>query len=167
MHKNLFLVPKFPKSSHRGRGVTHTLPLPLCGVPYPITSKELLSLRPCPPPPPNVETKMHCQNLFLVPKFPKKSPHRGRGLAPPTPSPSVVSHTQSLQKSCSPYAPPPSSCETKMHCQKLFLVPNFPSLHCEKELPPPTPSPFVGSHTQSLQKSCSSSLPPSPPPPLM
>ena len=44
---------------------------------------------------------------FLVPKFPK-IPHRGRAtIPPPTPSPSVVSHTQSLKKSCSPYPPPP------------------------------------------------------------
>ena len=41
---------------------------------------------------------LRTQNLVLVPKFPK-SPHHGvGGVPPPTPSLSVVSHTQSLQK---------------------------------------------------------------------
>ena len=51
--KTWFLVPKFPKSPHRGRGY---------GVPYSITQKELLSLPP--PPPPPIEANMHCPNIL-------------------------------------------------------------------------------------------------------
>ena len=53
---------------------------------------------------------------FLVPKFPK-IPHR----PPPTPSPSVVSHTQITQKELlalpPPPPPPPPPCEAKCIAQ--------------------------------------------------
>ena len=85
MHKNLYLVPKFPKSLHRGRGYRRGIPPP---TPSPLVSNTLylttLQQKRFPPPnhiplvygarvDVNLNLIMHNKS-YLVPKFPK-SPH--------------------------------------------------------------------------------------------